>query len=130
MSRFDSSGTLHHSSLAVGFHKTGLLRRQTPTFTVSVVVSGYQARVEASQMEPVGTAFVPQVAVADQRDRGDMWSKRWNGGSLHAEVGFPLAFHVNLTRHVCPSKSQLEISQGCQLLFKVKTFTLKIRCKF
>lgn len=109
MSRLDSSGTLHHSSLAVCFHKTGLLRRQTPTFSVSVMVSGYQARVEASQMEPVGTVFVPQVAVADQHDRGDMWSKRWSRGSLSSEVGFPLVFQVNLTRHVCPSKSQLQI---------------------
>lgn len=63
-------------------------------------------------MAPVGTAFVPQVAVADQRDRGDMWSKRWSRGSLSSEVGFSLVFQVNLTRHVCPSKSQLQISQG------------------
>lgn len=109
MSRLDSSGTLHHSSLAVCFHKTGLLRRQTPTFSVSVMVSGYQAGVEASQMEPVGTAFVPHVAVVDQRDRGDMWRKHWS--SLSSEVSFPLVFQVNLTRHVCPSQSQLQ-SQG------------------
>lgn len=60
-------------------------------------------------MESVGTVFVPQIAVADQHDRGDMWSKRWSRGSLSSEVGFPLVFQVNLTRHVCPSKSQLQI---------------------
>lgn len=129
MSRLDSSGTLHHSSLAVYFHKTGLLRRQTPTFSVSVMVSGYQARVEASQMEPVGAAFVPQVAVADQHDRGDMWSKGWSRGSLGPEISFPLVFQVNLTRHVYPSKSRLQIPPGSQLLCKLKTFTLRTRSK-
>lgn len=76
MSRLDSSGTLHHSSLPVCFHKIGPLRRQTPTFAVSVVAPVYKTRVEPSQLELVGTSFVPRVAVADQRDRGHMWSKR------------------------------------------------------
>lgn len=73
------------------------------------MVSGYQARAEAFQMEPVANAFVPQVAVADERDCGDMWRKRWSKGSLSSEVDFSL-FQVNLTRHVDPSKLQLQFS--------------------
>lgn len=76
-------------------------------------------------MEPVGTAFAPQVAVADQRDRGDMWSKRRSSGRFGSEVGFPLALQVNLTRHVCPRKAQQERFQSSRLRREVKTFKLR-----
>lgn len=69
-----------------------------PTFTTPVVAPAAVRQVHTQapgRLRALDDVLIPQLSVADQRDRGHTWAKRRSGGSSREQVGLRWTLHAD-----------------------------------